>query len=76
VVAGNSGYLIFVLARYDAGVSFIYDPNGKFDWLAPDQRAYDTFTYVASDGVLTDTATVTITIQGGFQLWVPLISNH
>jgi VCBS repeat-containing protein len=66
----------FALARYDVGGTFTYDPNGKFDGLAPGEHAFDTFTYVASDGVLTDTATVTITIQGGFQLWLPMISNY
>lgn len=44
--------------------TFNYDPNDQFDDLAPGEQAIDVFTYTLSDGVLTDTATVTITIQG------------
>ncbi len=44
--------------------TFEYDPDGQFEYLLPDEAAYDLFTYVVSDGVLTDTAVVTITIQG------------
>jgi uncharacterized repeat protein (TIGR01451 family) len=42
--------------------TFEYDPNGMFDDLPGQGEAYDVFTYVVSDGALTDTATVTITI--------------
>ena len=57
----------FALARYEGGRSsgnFTYNPNNQFEWLATGEVATDTFTYVASDGVLTDTATVSITING------------
>ncbi|MCP4543981.1 MAG: tandem-95 repeat protein [Chloroflexi bacterium] len=43
---------------------FEYDPNGQFESLAVGQQAFETFTYVASDSILTDTAAVTITISG------------
>jgi len=42
--------------------TFEYDPNGMFDYLADGESADDVFTYMVSDGVLTDTAAVTITV--------------
>jgi VCBS repeat-containing protein len=51
------------ISQSDGG-SFNYDPNGQFEWLGSGEQAFDTFTYVASNGVLTDTATVTITVNG------------
>ncbi len=55
----------FIVARYDTGGSiFTYNPNDQFEWLAAGEVATDTFTYVVSDGTLTDTATVSITIIG------------
>jgi uncharacterized delta-60 repeat protein len=56
-----------ILARYLGRVSngtFTYNPNGQFNTLAPGETATDTFTYVITNGVLTDTATVFITITG------------
>ncbi len=45
--------------------SFSYDPNGQFASLAPGQSATDSFRYTVTDGNGgTDTATVTITING------------
>ncbi|HAH49397.1 MAG TPA: hypothetical protein DCM07_32080, partial [Planctomycetaceae bacterium] len=45
--------------------TFDYDPNGVFDYLADTQSATDSFTYTIDDGNGgTDTATVTITING------------
>jgi len=44
--------------------TFGYDPNGQFEDLAAGEWAEDVFTYVVTDGVLTDTATVTITVSG------------
>ena len=53
---------------------FIYDPNGQFDALAAGQTATDSFTYsIRDDGGLTDTATVTVTIDGVDD--VPLATN-
>ena len=67
VVAGwsaNDGDANFALACYGSEGSFTYDPNGQFDWLAAGAVATDTFTYVVSDGFLTDIATVSILING------------
>ena len=44
--------------------SFNYDPNGQFEFLGPGESDTDSFTYMVTDGVLEDTATVTITITG------------
>ncbi|MDF1754813.1 MAG: autotransporter-associated beta strand repeat-containing protein [Verrucomicrobiales bacterium] len=42
-----------------------YDPNGQFESLAPGETATDTFTYtIVDDNGATDTATVTVTING------------
>ena len=58
----------FALARYyatsESSSRFFYDPNGQFDSLSAGEVVTDTFTYVVSDGTLTDTATVSITIHG------------
>ena len=44
--------------------TFIYDPNGAFDYLAPNQQAVDSFTYVIYDGVYSANASVHILITG------------
>ena len=44
--------------------TFAYDPDGQFDYLALGEQATDTFVYTVSDGALTDTATVSITLAG------------
>ncbi|MCA9152481.1 MAG: VCBS domain-containing protein, partial [Planctomycetales bacterium] len=45
--------------------SFMYDPNGRFDSLAPGAIVQETFTYVVADsGGLTAEATATIEVQG------------
>jgi VCBS repeat-containing protein len=69
-----NGDLLFVESFDDSGLlgeisqsvggTFNFDPNGQFEWLGTGEQAFDTFTYVVSDGVLTDTATVTISING------------
>ena len=41
-----------------------YDPAGAFDSLAPGETAEDTFEYTTTDGGLTDTALVTVTVTG------------
>ena len=43
--------------------TFSYDPNGQFDFLPGGQRQ-DSFDYEISDGTSTDTATVTVTVNG------------
>ena len=44
--------------------TFLYDPNGAFDYLAPGEQAVDSFTYVISDSIFTDTASVYILVTG------------
>ena len=44
--------------------SFDYDPNGQFESLGSGDSAIDSFDYTISDGQATDSATVTITING------------
>jgi len=64
----------FNLVRFTLGGTFSYDPNGKFYGLGLYDQAYDSFTYEISDGNLTDTATVTITINGTHsQAYLPAI---
>ena len=41
-----------------------YDPSGAFDSLAPGDSEEDTFEYTTTDGGLTDTALVTVTVTG------------
>jgi len=62
--AGSNNH--FALVRYTAvnDNSFTYNPNGQFEWLVNGETAIETFSYVVSDGELTDTATVTLTING------------
>lgn len=53
------------LLTVNADGSYSYDPNGQFADLLTGESATDSFTYEASDGHGgTDTATVTIDIQG------------
>jgi len=67
--AGNVGQQITLasgaLLRLNADGRYEYDPNGQFDSLANGETAVDSFTYEVSDGNGgTDTATVSITING------------
>lgn len=58
--------------------TFGYDPNGMFDSLLPGQQAQDVFSYVVTDGTLTDTAVVTITVNGfvnSYETFLPFITN-
>ena len=53
------------VTAWDADGSFTYDPDGQFEYLKAGGSATDSFTYTVSDGKGgTDTATVTITING------------
>jgi VCBS repeat-containing protein len=57
----TSGALVTV----NADGSYSYNPNGRFDYLAAGETATDSFTYrVTDDSGASDTATVTITING------------
>ena len=44
--------------------TFDYDPDGQFEYLNKGEQAFDAFSYIASDGSLTDTASVSVTIDG------------
>ena len=44
--------------------SFDYDPQSQFEHLAVGEQAFEVFAYTISDGTVTDTATVTITVEG------------
>lgn len=48
---------------------FNYEPNGFFSYLAAGETATDTFSYTISDGELTDTADVIVTIEGASDLF-------
>lgn len=56
----NSGALLTL----NAGGTFSYDPNGRFARLNNNAINVDSFSYVVTDGVATDTATVNITVNG------------
>ena len=75
IVAGQSDDG-FSVARYLKGGTFFYNPNGQFDSLPLGQTAYDSYTYVVSDGVLTDTATVSITVEGGTSVFLPVVEKQ
>ena len=44
--------------------TYTYDPNGKFESLALGESTTDPFTYTIDDGTNSDTATVTVNIDG------------
>ncbi|MDH5470240.1 MAG: Ig-like domain-containing protein, partial [Gammaproteobacteria bacterium] len=53
------------LLTVNADGSYSYDPNGQFDYLGAGDSTTDSFTYTVADDIgQTDTATVTITING------------
>jgi predicted extracellular nuclease len=52
------------LVIQNADDTFTYDANGYFAYLDAGETATDNFSYTISDGELTDTATVTVTIDG------------
>jgi uncharacterized repeat protein (TIGR01451 family) len=54
-----------LIAAWNADGSFTYDPNGQFEYLRAGHSATNSFAYTVSDGNGgTDTAVVTITIDG------------
>jgi len=54
-----------IVTLAESGTAFNYDPNGQFEALTVGESATDTFQYTVDDGNGgTDTATVTITING------------
>ena len=68
----------FAVVRYTFGTDgvFQYDPNHQFDELGSGEQAYDAFTYTITDGILTDTATVTITVIGVNDAPIAVIDNY
>ncbi|MEX2498054.1 MAG: Ig-like domain-containing protein [Wenzhouxiangellaceae bacterium] len=52
------------LLTQNANGTFSYDPNGQFESLGGGDTASDSFTYTVSDGSATDSATVSVTING------------
>ncbi|MGF1494785.1 MAG: nucleoside hydrolase-like domain-containing protein [Microcoleaceae cyanobacterium] len=56
----DSGALLTV----NADGAFDYNPNSQFEFLNSGETTTDSFTYTVSDGLGTDTTTVTLTIEG------------
>jgi Ca2+-binding RTX toxin-like protein len=53
------------LLTFTSGGEFIYDPNGAYEGLSTGDSTTDSFTYtISDDDGATDTATVTVTING------------
>jgi VCBS repeat-containing protein len=65
VTAVDTSATVGSVTAWNADGSFTYDPNGQFEYLQTGDSATDSFTYTVSDGRGgTDTATVTVTING------------
>ena len=65
VTAVDTSGTIGAVTAWTADGSFTYAPDGQFEYLKAGGSATDSFTYTVSDGKGgTDTATVTITING------------
>jgi VCBS repeat-containing protein len=65
VIAVDTSGTIGNVTAWDADGSFTYDPNGQFEYLQTGNSTSDSFTYTVTDDYgITDTATVTITING------------
>jgi len=52
------------LLTMNADGSYSYDPNGQFESLGAGDSTTDSFSYTVTDGIATDTATVTVTVNG------------
>ncbi|MGV6819500.1 MAG: Ig-like domain-containing protein [Parvularcula sp.] len=64
------------LLTVNADGTFDYDPNGQFEALNTGDTATDSFTYTISDGGTgSDTATVTLTIDGVDEPFIPIIGT-
>ena len=64
VTAVNTGGTLGAV-NWSTDGSFTYDPNGQFEYLSAGNSTTDSFTYTVTDDYgITDTATVTITING------------
>ena len=65
LTAVDTSGTVGTVTAWDADGSFTYDPDGQFEYLPTGGLTTDSFTYTVSDGNGgTDTATVTITING------------
>jgi VCBS repeat-containing protein len=65
VTAVHTSGTVGTVTSWSADGSFTYDPNGQFEDLQAGNSTTDSFTYTVSDGHGgTDTAAVTITIDG------------
>jgi uncharacterized repeat protein (TIGR01451 family) len=65
VTAVHTSGIIGAVTAWNADGSFTYNPNGQFEYLRAGHSTTDSFAYTVSDGKGgTDTATVTITING------------
>ena len=65
VTAVNTSGTLGIVVAWGPRGAFTYDPNGQFDYLPAGNSTTDSFTYTVSDACGgTDTATVTITING------------
>lgn len=65
ITAVDTSVTVGAVTAWDADGSFTYDPNGQFEYLQTGNSTTDSFTYTLSDDYgITDTATVTITING------------
>ncbi len=65
VTSVDTSGTVGAVTAWDADGSFTYDPNGQFEYLQAGGSTTDNFTYTVSDGNGgSDTATVTITING------------
>jgi len=65
VTALDTTGTVGTVTAWSADGSFTYDPNAKFEYLQAGNSTTDSFSYTVSDGHGgTDTATVTITING------------
>jgi VCBS repeat-containing protein len=65
VTAVNTSGTLGIVVAWGPRGAFTYDPNGQFDYLQAGNSTTDSFTYTVSDACGgTDTATVTITING------------
>jgi len=65
VTAVDTSGTVGAVTTWSVDGSFTYDPDGQFEYLQAGNSTTDSFTYTVTDDYgITDTATVTITING------------
>lgn len=52
------------LITLNSNGTFLYDPNGQFEHLAPGVTSLETFSYTVSDGLSADVGLVSLTVNG------------